>query len=81
MFYRFMTIIIFIILSLPVLALLAIIMFFVTSLSWRFAQGQFNSKELGYWVRGKTSNPLSPDNKAGMIIRSDGSIDFQSAPK
>jgi len=36
---------------------------------------------ISLWIQGKTDNHLSPENKAGLIIRNDGSHDFQSTIK
>ncbi len=43
--------------------------------------GQINTRKLIMNIRGKSDTPLAPHYKAGMIVRADGTIDYQSAEK
>ncbi len=36
---------------------------------------------ISLWMRGQTDDHLAPDRKAGMIIRKDGKVEFQSTFK
>ncbi len=58
---------------------LVAIFFFVVGITLLHSGGSFSSYGFMNLILGKTEDPLSSRNKAGMIVRPNGRINFQSS--